>query len=54
MQGKQDYQPELFTVFNMEELIPKGRLLNREHYCVIIIGSAEIVTEPPTIVRVCP
>lgn len=27
MQGRQDYQPELFSVFNMEALIPKNHLL---------------------------
>jgi transposase len=27
MQGRQDYQPELFSIFNMEELIPKNHLL---------------------------
>jgi transposase len=29
MQGKQAYQPQLFTVFNMEDLIPKGHLLRQ-------------------------
>lgn len=27
MQGHQSYQPQLFTVFNMESLIPKDHLL---------------------------
>ena len=27
MQGKQSYQPELFSVFNMETLIPRNHLL---------------------------
>jgi transposase len=27
MQGRQDYQPELFSIFNMEELTPKNHLL---------------------------
>ncbi len=27
MQGRQDYQQELFSIFNMEELIPKNHLL---------------------------
>ncbi len=29
MQGRQSYQPQLFSVFSMEALIPKGHLLRQ-------------------------
>lgn len=29
MQGRQEYQPKLFTTFNIEALIPKGHLLRK-------------------------
>ena len=29
MQGKQEYQPELFTTINIEQMIPKNHLLRK-------------------------
>jgi transposase len=65
MQGQQEYQPKLFTVFNMEELIPKRHLL-REIDKVIDFGFVREATadlycqdngrpsiDPELFVRIC-
>ena len=65
MQGQQEYQPKLFTVFNMEELIPKGHLL-REIDSVLDFGFVREATadlycqdngrpsiDPELFVRIC-